>query len=328
MVLATITARVTSPQEGIIGVNFVHWYDSCLFLSLSLSLFSPVVIFAKPVHRAGQVDRGPHYSIATSNGHSHITHSDNRLFYTSGDLSLTMNTAPNELDLTFSSPTKTLTGHSFRSIGYVGDQTTPKTDYRDGIFLERQGHMLLGLDLNISERLYGLGERFGPFVKNGQAVDIWNEDGGTSSDLAYKNIPFYISSCGYGVFVNHPGKVSLEMQTERSSRVNISIEGEELQYFVVYGPSPKEILRRYAALTGEPALVPAWSYNLWLTTSMSCLPFLLDRSTMLDYKVYGQTNDSKKASRRTTTNRPSPASWTASETATSRSASSTLTASG
>lgn len=180
-----------------------------------------------------------------------------------------MNTEPNELGLTFSSPTKTLTGHSFRSIGYVGDQTTPKTDYRDGIFLERQGHMLLGLDLNISEKLYGLGERFGPFLKNGQTVDIWNEDGGTSSDLAYKNIPFYISSCGYGVFVNHPGKVSLEMQTERSSRVNISIEGEELQYFVVYGPSPKEILRRYAALTGEPALVPAWSYNLWLTTSMA-----------------------------------------------------------
>ncbi|PKY02981.1 putative sugar hydrolase [Aspergillus campestris IBT 28561] len=240
---ATITARVTSPQEGIIGVNFVHW--------------------------AGQVDRGPHYSIASSNGHTRITHADNRLSYTSGDLSLTMNTAPNELDLTFSSPTKTLTGHSFRSIGYVGDQTTPKTDYRDGIFLERQGHMLLGLDLNISEKLYGLGERFGPFVKNGQTVDIWNEDGGTSSDLAYKNIPFYISSRGYGVFVNHPGKVSLEMQTERSSRVNISIEGEELQYFVVYGPSPKEILRRYATLTGEPALVPAWSYNLWLTTSFT-----------------------------------------------------------
>ena len=53
--------------------------------------------------------------------------------------------------------------------------------------------------------MYGLGERFTPFVKNGQSVESWNEDGGTSSDQAYKNIPFYLTQPGYGVLVNHPG---------------------------------------------------------------------------------------------------------------------------
>ncbi|WP_158709672.1 hypothetical protein, partial [Streptomyces sp. NRRL S-15] len=53
-----------------------------------------------------------------------------------------------------------------------------------------------------------------PYVKNGQSVDIWQADGGTSSELAYKNIPFYLSSRGYGVFVNHPGKVSFEVGSE------------------------------------------------------------------------------------------------------------------
>src|SRR4051812_47937431 len=49
------------------------------------------------------------------------------------------------------------------------------------------------------ELIYGLGEHFGPLVKNGQALDLWNEDGGTNSEYSYKNVPFYLSSRGYGV---------------------------------------------------------------------------------------------------------------------------------
>ncbi|KAL3453149.1 glycosyl hydrolases family 31-domain-containing protein [Aspergillus insuetus] len=241
----TVSARVTSPLEGIIGVKLVHW--------------------------AGGVENGPHYELTTSSGHAKITHEKGKnLQYASGPLNLDINTSPNELGFVFSDDKKKkLTGHSWRSIGYVGDQTTEKSRFKDGLFFERQGYMLAELDLGVGEKLYGLGERFGPFVKNGQSIDIWNEDGGTSSELAYKNIPFYISSAGYGVFVNNPGKVSLELQSERTTRVNISIPGEELEYFVIRGATPKEILKRYTALTGTPSLVPSWSYNLWLTTSFT-----------------------------------------------------------
>ncbi|KAI2790328.1 Alpha-xylosidase [Penicillium oxalicum] len=242
----TISARITSPQEGIIGVNLVHW--------------------------AGRVDNGPHYHLNATEGHAVIDHdkSSNKFNYTSGPLILDVNTATNALDFVFRSQKgKKLTGHSFRSIGYVADQRTEKHRYEDGIYAEKQGYMLAELDLGVGERVYGLGERFGPLVKNGQTVDMWNEDGGTSSELAYKNIPFYMSSKGYGVFVNHPGKVSLEVQSERTTRVNISVRGEEIEYFIVYGETPKDVLRRYTALTGRPALVPSWSYNLWLTTSFT-----------------------------------------------------------
>ena len=74
---------------------------------------------------------------------------------------------------------------------------------------------------------------------------------------------------GYGVFVNHPGKVSFELQSERTTRVNISVPGEFIEYFIIYGPTPREIMRKYTALTGRPAIPPAWSYNLWLTTSFT-----------------------------------------------------------
>ena len=83
----------------------------------------------------------------------------------------------------------------------------------------RCGHYLREqLDLGVGECVYGLGERFGPLVKNGQMVDIWNEDGGTSSEQAYKNVPFYLTNRGYGVFVNHPEPVSLRGRLREGRR--------------------------------------------------------------------------------------------------------------
>ena len=125
------------------------------------------------------------------------------------------------------------------------------------------------LNLGIDEFVYGLGERFGPLVKNGQVVDIWNADAGTSSEQAYKNVPFYLTNRGYGVFVNHPGLVSFEVGSEAVSRVQFSVAGQSLEYLVIYGPTPSEILRKYTALTGRPALPPPWSFGLWLSTSFT-----------------------------------------------------------
>ena len=100
------------------------------------------------------------------------------------------------------------------------------------------------LSLSVGEHIYGLGERFGPFVKNGQSVDIWNEDGGTASEQSYKNIPFYLSDKGYGVFVNHPECVSFEVGSEVVTKVGFSVPGESLDYFLINGPTMKEVLTR------------------------------------------------------------------------------------
>jgi alpha-D-xyloside xylohydrolase len=52
-------------------------------------------------------------------------------------------------------------------------------------------------------------------------------------------------------------------------RVQFSVSGEVLEYFVIAGPAPKQVLGRYTALTGRPPVVPAWSYGLWLSTSFT-----------------------------------------------------------
>lgn len=123
------------------------------------------------------------------------------------------------------------------------------------------------ISLGVGENVYGLGERFTSLIKNGQSIDIWNADGGTSSEQAYKNIPFYLTNKGYGIFVNFTGKVSFEVASEFVERVQFSAETQDIEYYVIYGPTPKEILEKYTELTGRPPKVPDWSFGLWLSTS-------------------------------------------------------------
>lgn len=119
------------------------------------------------------------------------------------------------------------------------------------------------------EQIYGLGERFSPFVRNGQSVKLWNSDYGTTADIGYKNIPFYLSSKGYGLFVNSTGKVEYEIATEDVEAVRFTVPGNELDYYFIYGPSPKEVLANYTAITGRAPIIPKWSLGLWMTTSFT-----------------------------------------------------------
>lgn len=125
------------------------------------------------------------------------------------------------------------------------------------------------LKVDIGETIYGLGERFTPFVRNGQTVDIFNMNGGSNTDQVYKNVPFYFSSRGYGVLVNDTGRVSYEICTENVENIQFSLPGEALEYCVIAGPTIHDVLTRYTGLTGRPALPPAWTFGLWLTTSFT-----------------------------------------------------------
>jgi alpha-D-xyloside xylohydrolase len=123
------------------------------------------------------------------------------------------------------------------------------------------------LYLDVGEYVYGLGEHFMPLVRNGQQIDIWNRDGGSDSEQAYKNIPFYLSSRGYGVLVNTPDHIDYEIGTESVRHVQFSVEDERLEYLVIGASEPKEVLGRYTALSGRSPVPPAWTFGLWLSTS-------------------------------------------------------------
>ena len=125
------------------------------------------------------------------------------------------------------------------------------------------------LGLAVGEHVYGLGERFGSFIRNGQSIDIINKDGGTFSEQSYKNIPFYITDNNLGVFVNHTEEVNFEVASENVSKVQFSVRGECLDYYLFAGTSMKDVITLYTGLTGRVPKLPDWSFGLWLSTSFS-----------------------------------------------------------
>ena len=171
----------------------------------------------------------------------------------------------------FEADGKVLTSCNLRNLGLMRWDRETSTMFCDKNYLieQYQPYMLNELSLSVGECVYGFGERFTAFVKNGQTVDTWNEDGGTASQIAYKSIPFYMTNNGYGVFVDSSDKVSFEVASEKVEYVGFSVPGEKMSYYFFYGPSPKEILKQYTALMGRPALPPAWSFGLWLSTSFT-----------------------------------------------------------
>ena len=53
------------------------------------------------------------------------------------------------------------------------------------------------------------------------------------------------------------------------SKVSFTVPGETLEYFVFGGENLEAVLGRYTALTGRPALPPAYTFGLWLSTSFT-----------------------------------------------------------
>ncbi len=229
----------------------------------------PDVIRVTISHLLGERPRRPDFEIATDPAAPVGTAVDETgATLTSGALTARFRRG-DDWRLDFLAAGRVLTGSGRKGMGIV--DVAPGAEPADPACGPGAGRHYVHeqLDLGVGEAVYGLGERFGPLVKNGQAVDSWNEDGGTSSEQAYKAVPFYLTNRGYGVLVDHPGRVSFEVGSEVVSRTQFSVAGQSLSYLVVYGPTPRDVLRRYTALTGRPALPPPWSFGLWLTTSFT-----------------------------------------------------------
>jgi alpha-D-xyloside xylohydrolase len=256
------SAKLTSHQDGSAEALHViaatkkvtHRGDTLNAATLGVKLDSPAadVIRVSVSHHLG-AKLALKFPVSESKVATSATAAEGEASFTSGKLTASV-AIGSDWNLEFVVDGKVIAHQRSRGLAFIVDP--------DG-----KHHLSSQLSLGVGEQVYGLGERFTPFVKNGQTVDIWNEDGGTSSEQAYKNIPFYLSNAGYGVFINHTGKVSLEVGSEAVERVQFSAVTQDLEYIVIYGPTPKEILDKYTALTGRPPMLPEWSFGLWLSTS-------------------------------------------------------------
>ena len=223
------------------------------------------VIRVKITHFAGANPNVPHFETYEEPVTPVIEENEHFVSFTSGELTARVLKADGAWQVDYMVGDRVLTTSGFRAMG----RALKREENFDSLAPHGTSYMVESLMLDVGETVYGLGERFGAYVKNGQTVDMWNADGGTASELAYKNIPFYMTNRGYGVLVEDTSDVSFEVASEKVERVQFSHVGETMVYDIIYGGDPKGTLDLYTALTGRPALLPAWSFGLWLSTSFT-----------------------------------------------------------
>ncbi len=254
LVLLAPTNHINHRGDTLGGVN----------ITVEISSPLPEIIRVKAYHYAGVKKKKPDFEIIDNMLPLQYEELEDDIIVTNGHLKLVIN--KKNWSMTYLNDNKVLTKSNGRDFGYVKTNWTGIA-YDKGN--EENTYFNQQLSISVGELIYGTGERFTNFIKNGQSIDIWNEDGGTSTEQSYKNIPFYVTNKGYGVFVNHPEKVSFEMASENVKKVGFSVPGESLDYFFINGPSMKEVLSRYTKLTGRSPLPAPWTYGLWLSTSFT-----------------------------------------------------------
>jgi len=223
--------------------------------TIEISAPAKDVLHISHTHHYGKAKKGAAYVLAQEAvAELKIQEDDKQLQLIHGKVTLVIEKAPLSLKFYYDGELKTTSPAG--AMAWIEDE-------------HQESYMREQLSIGIHESIYGLGERFGPFVKNGQSIDMWQADGGTCSEQAYKNVPFYISSNNYGIFVNHSEDVSFEIASEVVNRVSFTVTKENLNYDFIAGDNMKSVLERYTFRTGRPPLVPGWSFGLWLSTSFT-----------------------------------------------------------
>jgi alpha-D-xyloside xylohydrolase len=105
------------------------------------------------------------------------------------------------------------------------------------------------------EHIFGLGQHQHGLLDNKGAV----------IDLEQRNtevcIPFYLSSLDYGFLWNNPGVGRVELGTNLTRWVMEATRG--IDYYIVAGDTPAEILEKYIDATGHPPLLPDFALGFW-----------------------------------------------------------------
>jgi len=249
-------------------------------IEIHLSSPQPNIIRVEAYHFLGSHRKMPNFELNDANVSPVVEDTVESLTFTSGDLSLAVTKRPCDFTFYYKGKKLAKVERNQEGLSMISTIRALDEDYmRQQMDLDfvnihsaatkTNSYMAVRMGVDLGEKIYGFGERFTPFVKNGQAVNTWNDDGGTNTELAYKSIPFYISNRGYGVLVNDAGPVSYEVCSEAVTGVQFSVPGEKIDFMVIGGDDMKGVLSSYTTLTGKPALPPAWSFGLWLSSSFT-----------------------------------------------------------
>lgn len=117
----------------------------------------------------------------------------------------------------------------------------------------------------LDEHFFGLGDGTGPLDRRNEAFTLWNTDAyrfQESTDPIYKAIPFFMTyekGRSAGLLLDNTWRSWFDFGKESRDSYSFGAENGPIDYYLMYGPAPKQVVEDYAWLTGKPPLPPLWS---------------------------------------------------------------------
>jgi alpha-D-xyloside xylohydrolase len=124
----------------------------------------------------------------------------------------------------------------------------------------------LAFGIQPGELFYGWGEWFDQFSRRSGRLRLNIRDSIAliQQRNTYSAIPMYFSSLGYAVWLLNSHETSWNIDPDKGV-LEVAAAGPGADYIVFYGPSFRDILADYTALTGRPPLLPRWALGVMAT---------------------------------------------------------------
>ncbi|MCU0550722.1 MAG: DUF4968 domain-containing protein [Leptolyngbya sp. Prado105] len=129
----------------------------------------------------------------------------------------------------------------------------------------RMGQVACWKQIEAEEHFYGFGERSGLLDKRSEVKTNWTKDAldyGSIDDEMYQAIPFFIAlrpQLTYGIFLNISHLSQFDLGASEPGIWRMQAQSQELDYYIIHGNAPAQILETYTALTGRMPLPPKWA---------------------------------------------------------------------
>jgi alpha-glucosidase len=179
-----------------------------------------------------------------------ISENSKEIVFSTGKVTITVNRSPLRLKFTDAAGRVISEDDTNLGISWMGNSVT---NYRK---------------LFPDERFIGLGEKTGGLNRRGSAYVNWNSDVpayGLDKDPLYATIPFFIGlhdKITYGIFLDNSYKTFFDFGASTDGTMSgFGAPDGDLNYYLISGDNPAEIIRRYTDLTGRAQLPPVWSFG-------------------------------------------------------------------
>ena len=138
------------------------------------------------------------------------------------------------------------------------------------------GELMVNSKLQRDEQFWGLGEKLAQFNRRGTSLTMWSHDAygdilnssvpeSLEDGRYYFSNPYFVSSKGYSVLFDNSSRTVFDLGKSSDSTYSFGTHnpnpGNELVYYFIYGPEPKQLTKTFTDIIGKSFFAPEWAYG-------------------------------------------------------------------